>query len=209
MGSSAMFLHHHHHHDVPAAAKKRDFSWSSSSSSPSPAFLYNQHLSGDWNPAMWNWDSRRFTANAQPHLQPVLEPETPRDMDEDAETLTLRLGGGLFDEEQPPPPPQLPPQPVARPNKRVRSGSPGNHPMCQVDDCKVLLTEAKDYHRRHKVCELHSKTAKALVANQMQRFCQQCSRYPSLESLPPLRLRCSIGFASESTYPRRFHKSHF
>uniref|UniRef100_A0A0A8YWU6 SBP-type domain-containing protein n=1 Tax=Arundo donax TaxID=35708 RepID=A0A0A8YWU6_ARUDO len=82
-------------------------------------------------------------------------------------------------------------EPVVRPNKRVRSGSPGSaggsggvgatngggsYPMCQVDDCRADLTSAKDYHRRHKVCEIHSKTTKVLVANQMQRFCQQCSR---------------------------------
>lgn len=48
--------------------------------------------------------------------------------------------------------------------------------VCQVEDCKADLTKAKDYHRRHKVCEMHSKASRALVANVMQRFCQQCSR---------------------------------
>ncbi|KAL2895136.1 Squamosa promoter-binding-like protein 14 [Bienertia sinuspersici] len=44
-----------------------------------------------------------------------------------------------------------------RPNKKVRSGSPGdgsgggNYPMCQVDHCKEDLSKSKDYHRRHKV----------------------------------------------------------
>lgn len=64
----------------------------------------------------------------------------------------------------------------ARPNKKVRSGSPGNYPMCQVDNCKEDLSNAKDYHRRHKVCDLHSKATQALVSKQLQRFCQQCSR---------------------------------
>ncbi|KAJ0087175.1 hypothetical protein Patl1_09313 [Pistacia atlantica] len=32
-----------------------------------------------------------------------------------------------------------------------------------VDNCKEDLSNAKDYHRRHKVCELHSKSTKALV----------------------------------------------
>lgn len=49
--------------------------------------------------------------------------------------------------------------------------------VCQVEDCGADLTNAKDYHRRHKVCEMHSKASKALVGNVMQRFCQQCSRY--------------------------------
>jgi len=65
----------------------------------------------------------------------------------------------------------------SRQNKRVRSGSPGSsYPMCQVDDCRSDLTGAKDYHRRHKVCQAHSKASRALVGNLMQRFCQQCSR---------------------------------
>jgi hypothetical protein len=45
-----------------------------------------------------------------------------------------------------------------------------------VEDCRADLSNAKDYHRRHKVCNAHSKASKALVGNVMQRFCQQCSR---------------------------------
>lgn len=48
--------------------------------------------------------------------------------------------------------------------------------LCQVEGCVSDLSKAKDYHRRHKVCEMHSKATNALVANIMQRFCQQCSR---------------------------------
>lgn len=55
-------------------------------------------------------------------------------------------------------------------------GGSSNRPVCQVDDCQAELTGAKDYHRRHKVCNSHSKATKALVGNVMQRFCQQCSR---------------------------------
>lgn len=51
-----------------------------------------------------------------------------------------------------------------------------NRAVCQVDDCDADLSNAKDYHRRHKVCEVHSKATRALVGNAMQRFCQQCSR---------------------------------
>lgn len=49
-------------------------------------------------------------------------------------------------------------------------------PRCQAEECKVDLSGAKHYHRRHKVCEFHSK-ATVVVANGLhQRFCQQCSR---------------------------------
>lgn len=52
-------------------------------------------------------------------------------------------------------------------------------PRCQVEGCNLALVDAKDYHRRHKVCEIHSKAPKVVVLGIEQRFCQQCSRYLS------------------------------
>ncbi|KAF3780619.1 Squamosa promoter-binding-like protein 7 [Nymphaea thermarum] len=49
-------------------------------------------------------------------------------------------------------------------------------PTCQVEGCNVALMGAKEYHRRHKVCEMHSKAPKVVVQGLEQRFCQQCSR---------------------------------
>jgi hypothetical protein len=46
-----------------------------------------------------------------------------------------------------------------------------------VDGCKADLSKCRDYHRRHKVCEVHSKTLVVVVADREMRFCQQCSRY--------------------------------
>lgn len=61
--------------------------------------------------------------------------------------------------------------------KKIKSVGPvPNGPACQVEGCRADLSSAKDYHRRHKVCEMHSKASEALVGNVMQRFCQQCSR---------------------------------
>lgn len=60
--------------------------------------------------------------------------------------------------------------------KTKLGGGNSNRVVCQVEDCGADLGNAKDYHRRHKVCEIHSKASNALVANVMQRFCQQCSR---------------------------------
>lgn len=51
---------------------------------------------------------------------------------------------------------------------------------CQVEDCTAELKDAKPYHRRHKVCEHHSKAPIVLVAGLQQRFCQQCSRLRNL-----------------------------
>lgn len=66
---------------------------------------------------------------------------------------------------------------VCPPGKKQRVQSPGIQvPRCQVEGCKQDLSASKDYHRRHKVCELHSKAAKVMAAGFEQRFCQQCSR---------------------------------
>lgn len=71
--------------------------------------------------------------------------------------------------------------------KRVPSGGPSSAKKaaadasslksCQAEKCSADLTEAKAYHRRHKVCEHHAKAQAALVAGIRQRFCQQCSRF--------------------------------
>ncbi|KAK4489873.1 hypothetical protein RD792_000520 [Penstemon davidsonii] len=132
---------------------------------PSSNFVNQNPAADNWNPNSWNWDSSRFVAKpSQNHGMP----------EQNNENLRLMLGGGdggvgaVNSVEEP--------QPVSnnRPNKRVRSGSPGgvvaNYPVCQVDNCNEDLSKAKDYHRRHKVCEVHSKAGKALVGKQMQRF---------------------------------------
>jgi hypothetical protein len=56
------------------------------------------------------------------------------------------------------------------------SSLPATVPRCQVEGCHVPLLNAKDYHRRHKVCEMHSKAPRVVVLGLEQRFCQQCSR---------------------------------
>lgn len=64
-----------------------------------------------------------------------------------------------------------------KPTKRVRSsGLNLQIAYCQVYGCNKDLSGCKDYHRRHKVCEVHSKTSKVIVNGIEQRFCQQCSR---------------------------------
>jgi hypothetical protein len=48
---------------------------------------------------------------------------------------------------------------------------------CQVEGCGLELARAKDYHRKHRVCEAHTKCPRVVVAGQERRFCQQCSRW--------------------------------
>ncbi|MBA0616945.1 hypothetical protein Godav_026428 [Gossypium davidsonii] len=70
-------------------------------------------------------------------------------------------------------------------SKKFRPTNIGTHPVvCLVDECNTDLSNCRDYHRRHKVCELHSKTAEVMINGLKQRFCQQCSRSLLVFSVP-------------------------
>lgn len=92
----------------------------------------------------------------------TVEEDMENEVEEEDET-----GGGdvIFTEEE---------------KKKGRRGSSGgggvSPPSCQAERCGADLTDAKRYHRRHKVCEFHSKAPVVVVAGLRQRFCQQCSR---------------------------------
>ncbi|KAL6840420.1 hypothetical protein ACP4OV_030230 [Aristida adscensionis] len=86
----------------------------------------------------------------------------------------------------PPPPP-----PSSAPAKRPRAGQPQQAaPACAVEGCAADLSKCRDYHRRHKVCEAHSKTPVVTVAGQQQRFCQQCSRFHLLGEFDEVKRSC-------------------
>lgn len=59
---------------------------------------------------------------------------------------------------------------------RKVSGGGSATPYCQIEDCMTNMSDAKAYHRRHKVCEFHAKAPVVRIAGVQQRFCQQCSR---------------------------------
>ncbi|GAB2220375.1 hypothetical protein Drorol1_Dr00008024 [Drosera rotundifolia] len=75
-----------------------------------------------------------------------------------------------------------PPSTTTGSSKRARAPSAGGSQVtsCLVDGCNADLSECRDYYRRHKVCEVHSKSPKVTIRGQPQRFCQQCSRFHSL-----------------------------
>ncbi|CAM6031653.1 unnamed protein product, partial [Sphagnum compactum] len=76
---------------------------------------------------------------------------------------------------------------------------------CQVEGCTANLSSAKDYHRRHKVCEMHSKASKAIAAGCEQRFCQQCSRFHVLTEFDEIKHSCRRRLAGHN---ERRHKPH-
>ena len=61
-------------------------------------------------------------------------------------------------------------------SKRSRLHNGSQNMSCLVDGCNSDLSDCREYHRRHRVCEKHSKTPVVLVGGKQQRFCQQCSR---------------------------------
>ncbi|GAB2284482.1 Squamosa promoter-binding-like protein [Dionaea muscipula] len=89
--------------------------------------------------------------------------------------------------------------------RRGASGGGGglSAPSCQAEKCTVDLTEAKRYHRRHKVCEFHSKAAAVVVAGLRQRFCQQCSRFHELQEFDEAKRSCRRRLAGHNERRRK------
>uniref|UniRef100_A0A7N0T023 SBP-type domain-containing protein n=1 Tax=Kalanchoe fedtschenkoi TaxID=63787 RepID=A0A7N0T023_KALFE len=167
-----------------------------------------------WSSNRWNWDCTRFVAqqvdgDAMNLDAPVQSIQNKININqvavEDDGSLCLKLGSGSGGSSSSD-------EPALRPSKRVAGGnnarSPGgsgngNHTTCQVDSCMVDLSIAKDYHRRHKVCEAHSKATQALVGKQMQRFCQQCSRFHVLSEFDEGKRSCRRRLAGHNRRRRK------
>lgn len=72
-----------------------------------------------------------------------------------------------------------PVMPTPSTNSLKKTRSSGKNlpvPHCVVEGCSVDLSTAKEYHRKHRVCDSHSKCPKVIVGGLERRFCQQCSR---------------------------------
>ncbi|XP_054806835.1 squamosa promoter-binding-like protein 13A isoform X2 [Prosopis cineraria] len=88
--------------------------------------------------------------------------------------------------------------------RRVRtSGVQSQTAYCQVYGCNKDLSASKDYHKRHKVCEVHSKTAKVIVKGIEQRFCQQCSRFHLLAEFDDVKRSCRKRLAGHNERRRK------
>ncbi|CAK7326240.1 unnamed protein product [Dovyalis caffra] len=118
------------------------------------------------------------------------------DLNDEARSLNLKLGEQVYpimDED-------------AKSGKKTKvTMTASNRAVCQVEDCKADLSNAKDYHRRHKVCNVHSKACKALVGNVMQRFCQQCSRFHVLQEFDEGKRSCRRRLAGHNKRRRKTH----
>ncbi|CAD5168246.1 squamosa promoter-binding-like protein 8 [Musa acuminata AAA Group] len=76
-------------------------------------------------------------------------------------------------------------------------------PRCQAEGCKADLSGAKHYHRRHKVCEFHSKATVVIAHGLQQRFCQQCSRFHALAEFDEAKRSCRKRLADHNRRRRK------
>ncbi|KAK3404734.1 hypothetical protein EUGRSUZ_K01046 [Eucalyptus grandis] len=74
---------------------------------------------------------------------------------------------------------------------------------CQAEKCTADLTEARQYHRRHKVCEQHAKAPAVVVGGLYQRFCQQCSRFHELLEFDENKRSCRRRLAGHNERRRK------
>ncbi|KAL2460860.1 SBP-type domain-containing protein [Abeliophyllum distichum] len=86
--------------------------------------------------------------------------------------------------------------------------SPATLPRCQVEGCQVVLVNSKDYHRRHKVCEMHAKAPKVVVHGIEQRFCQQCSRFHAVSEFDDSKRSCRRRLAGHNLRRRKNPQDH-
>ncbi|XP_057986255.1 squamosa promoter-binding-like protein 3 [Hevea brasiliensis] len=91
--------------------------------------------------------------------------------------------------------------------KKGKKGSNASGSMpavsCQAENCTFNMTDAKKYHRRHKVCDFHAKAPFVLVAGIQQRFCQQCSRFHALSEFDDNKRSCRSRLAGHNERRRK------
>ncbi|KAK9272444.1 hypothetical protein L1049_002817 [Liquidambar formosana] len=75
-------------------------------------------------------------------------------------------------------------------SKRIRTLNGTQNVSCSVDGCTSDLSRCREYHRRHRVCERHSKTPVVIIRGEERRFCQQCSRFHSLGEFDEVKRSC-------------------
>ncbi|KAB2599223.1 squamosa promoter-binding-like protein 1 [Pyrus ussuriensis x Pyrus communis] len=158
---------------------------------PSDAGLSNSSSSGSDNISPGNEKDKR---ELEKRRRDVFVEN--RELNDEAASLNLKLGGQTY---------PIMEEEVQTGKKTKTIGTTSNRAVCQVEDCKADLSNAKDYHRRHKVCDMHSKATKALVGSVMQRFCQQCSRFHALQEFDEGKRSCRRRLAGHNRRRRKAH----
>lgn len=79
-------------------------------------------------------------------------------------------------------------------------------PRCIVEGCNIDLSAAKEYHRKHRVCDSHSKSPKVVVGGLERRFCQQCSRFHNLSEFDEKKRSCRRRLSDHNARRRKPHQ---
>nr|BAM15480.1 SBP-box protein [Torenia fournieri] len=79
-------------------------------------------------------------------------------------------------------------------------------PRCLVEGCNADLSKAKEYHRKHKVCDSHSKCPKVIIGGLQRRFCQQCSRFHNLSEFDEKKRSCRKRLSEHNARRRKPHQ---
>ncbi|CAL5444402.1 unnamed protein product [Camellia sinensis] len=140
----------------------------------------------DWNLRSPSWDLTGFEQEISPNISPISGSSSSSyggQGNKGEFSFDLKLGhvrnagNESADSLQVPSVPKMQfLSPVS--SKRARVVNNGiQAASCCIDGCNADLSNCRDYHRRHKVCEMHSKTAEVSIGGHKKRFCQQCSRF--------------------------------
>ncbi|KAL1352654.1 hypothetical protein HN51_016648 [Arachis hypogaea] len=133
-----------------------------------------------------DWDWKEFAWDAS-----ELDPSHKNSNSEEASSVDLRLAGEASDLEKKEEESSI--RTVSSSSSSAKRSRLQNGPQnlsCLVDGCSFDLSDCREYHRRHRVCEKHSKTPVVLVGGKQQRFCQQCSRFHSLGEFDEVKRSC-------------------
>ncbi|THG23887.1 hypothetical protein TEA_004074 [Camellia sinensis var. sinensis] len=143
----------------------------------------------DWNLRSPSWDLTGFEQEISPNISPISGSSSSSyggQGNKGEFSFDLKLGhvrNAGNESEDSLQVPSVPKMQFLSPvsSKRARVVNNGiQAALCCIDGCNADLSNCRDYHRRHKVCEMHSKTAEVSIGGHKKRFCQQCSSLPQV-----------------------------
>ncbi|XP_028125244.1 squamosa promoter-binding-like protein 13A [Camellia sinensis] len=174
----------------------------------------------DWNLRSPSWDLTGFEQEISPNISPISGSSSSSyggQGNKGEFSFDLKLGhvrNAGNESEDSLQVPSVPKMQFLSPvsSKRARVVNNGiQAALCCIDGCNADLSNCRDYHRRHKVCEMHSKTAEVSIGGHKKRFCQQCSRFHSLEEFDDGKRSCRKrldGHNRRRRKPQPEHLSH-
>ncbi|KDP22599.1 hypothetical protein JCGZ_26430 [Jatropha curcas] len=147
----------------------------------------------DWNLKATSWDLSEFKQEAIPNIDGFERSNNGGDFSIDLKLGRVGNSNGPESNDQwkQPAVSKMESSSPSVSAKRTRATKTGTQAtFCLVDGCNADLSSCRDYHRRHKVCEFHSKSPQVTIGGLKQRFCQQCSRFHSLEEFDEGKRSC-------------------